>query len=124
MTSTSAGREKRRHKRYLVKENAMSLDHFIIAQIINLSMGGLKFCCLMDICNTRGYLVKLDIYFAGKSLRLRGIPCEIVFNKAIEKVTSFGSLLMRECAVKFGQLTVRQIARLQYIITERTVGDV
>jgi hypothetical protein len=124
MATTTADREQRRHQRYRVKENAIAFDHSIIGQILNLSMGGLKFRYLADLYKFKGDLAELDLYFAGEGLCLHNIPCETVFNKAMENESPYSSLAMRECGVKFGQFTEQQTAQLRHILTKQTAGEV
>lgn len=123
MKASTSGRELRLHQRYRVKENALALDHSIIGQILNLSMGGLMFRYLADLYNFKGNLAELDVYFAGDGLCLRRVPCTTVFNKEVAKEIPFSSLAMRECGVKFGQLSEQQEAQLRNIIETRTIGE-
>ena len=123
MSATTIDQEQRRSQRFRVKENALALDHSIIGQILNLSMGGLMFRYLADLYNFKGNLAELDVYFAGDGLCLRRVPCATVFNKAVENEIPFSSLSMRECGVKFGTLTLQQEAQLRHIIANRTIGE-
>jgi hypothetical protein len=117
--------ERRKHKRYPVKNGAFAVlgpPSTKIGQIINISMGGLAF----------GYIAgkepsdtsfELGILLAEDSFHLTKVPFKTVSDQEAKEVP-FSSLTMRRCGVQFGELRPNQMSQLEYFMQNHTIGEV
>ena len=117
-------KERRRHRRYKVKENAFAVinpDPVKLVPVLDISMGGLGIYVnqgskMMDDSP------KLEIMVADCSFYLDNLPYEIIENI---KAFSGGASNMfdgRRFNLKFGNLRPAQKARLKFFIRNYTHG--
>lgn len=117
--------ERRQHKRFQVQDGAFAvLGPYAtgIGPIIDVSMGGLKFSYVVGEEPLNGSF-ELGILLAEHSFYLTKIPFKTIWDEEVKDVP-LGSLRMRRCGIRLGQLTDQQISQLEYFIQNHTVGEV
>jgi len=66
---------------------------------------------------------ELDIFLSDGDFYLEKVPCETISDWKTYQ-SAFDSFTMRECTVKFGDLTLDQKSQLEYFIQNHTMGEV
>jgi hypothetical protein len=107
-------KDRRKHKRFKVKSGTCMFNEKS-AEIIDISMGGMAFSYVddgewTDETFDRGML------FGEKDLRIEEVPLKIISDCAINSGLSITS----RRGVKFGKLTDKQLAQLEYYIWANT----
>ncbi|UCD87623.1 MAG: hypothetical protein JSV01_07720 [Desulfobacterales bacterium] len=129
MTNWEEPIELRKHKRFRADENALIVfrPHSIkVASIVDIGMGGLTFR-YSDIGSKEPLkeLSELDIILLDRDFHLEKVPCESQRDWEIYKVHAGSrAITMRQCAVRFGELTQSQMLQLEHFIKNHTVGEV
>jgi hypothetical protein len=122
MTNTKEAVERRKHERFEVPIGAFVVlgPHSTqVGRIIDISMGGLAFRHV-DKEQPSDALHELDVFHIENDFCLKHLPCETV--SALETYESpFGSFVIRESAVQFGDLTSDQRSQLEYFIRNLTI---
>lgn len=116
--------ERRRHKRFKVKEGASVVfrAHSIeLGQIINVSRNGLAFRYVSSQQPSSGSF-ELVILSGDGGFYLDEIPFKIVSDFEMnDDPLSFSTT--RRCGVQFGKLGRKQVSRLEYFIQNHTIVD-
>ncbi|MBU0485929.1 MAG: PilZ domain-containing protein [Proteobacteria bacterium] len=106
--------ERREHKRYSANAATCALKSKT-GQIIDISMGGLAFSYI-DRGDWSNESLELGMLFGEGDLCIDELPLKIISDCAIGN----GISMIRRCGVKFGELTPKQIAQLEYFIWANT----
>lgn len=122
--------ERRKHKRFQVKENAFvvfeaqSRPHSTtkVGQITDISIGGLAFRYFASEEQSNGSF-ELGIFLAYNGFHLRQIPFEAIWDVETEKVRT-SSITVRKSGVQFGEMTHDQISGLEYLIQNHSKAEV
>ena len=117
--------ERRKHKRFLAEDGAYAAvrpQYDKIGQIIDISQGGLSFSYIVSDGQAHEGS-ELDIFLIGDDFHLDKVPFKIVSDQKIPERLSPGSLKMRRCAVQFGDLTQKQMLKLEDFILSYTVDE-
>ena len=107
--------ERRRFKRYRVKNGAYTVNSSRPGLIVDISLGGMSFHYI-DRKQWPEENFRLDIVFGpDEEFRLADIPYRIVSDRVTGK--RFNSdLVVKRRGIEFGELTAEQRARLEYFI--------
>lgn len=114
------------HVRFKVPKDAfvaLRSDYLKLGQIENVGMDGLEF----RYATSEGPLkepFELDIFLAGSAFYLYKVPFEAISDSERANATPFPALPMRQCNVRFGELTLNQRSQLEYFIQNFTIGEV
>jgi len=123
MTNKKQVIERRKHKRFRVKDGTFAVlgrRYGKIGHIIDMSMSGLAFSYIAgEEQGDRSY--ELSILLAEDSFHLTRIPFKTVWDTEAKEVP-FSTLAMRRCGVELGDLTERQISQMEYFVEKHTVG--
>jgi len=92
-----------------------------MGQIINISKDGLAFHYIDRHGGSNG-LFKMDILFAPDAFYLDRLLFKPVFDFEIETDIPLNSFTIRKCGVQFGELSSQQRSRLEYFISNHTIG--
>jgi hypothetical protein len=65
----------------------------------------------------------IDIFLAGSAFYLYKVPFEMVWNLGPADETASTSVGVRQCGLRFGQLTHSERAQLTYFIQNYAVGE-
>ncbi len=115
--------QRREHKGIHVKSRAFVGigPHFNkVGTLIDISMSGLKFCYTARRKQPNG--LSLDIFLTDRDFYLSYVPFKAVSDSKTHDSPS-GSVTTRQCTVQFGDLTPHQMSQLQYLIQNRTIGE-
>ncbi len=115
--------DRRKHKRYRVKNGALALIDNIPGTIVDISNTGLAINYTVfgkePVDNLR-----LDIFLSSDDFYLQDIPATLV--AAREKSSSkstFGSIQVKRYGLQFGEMTEEQESNLRYFILHNTVAE-
>jgi hypothetical protein len=118
--STFDGIERRRHKRFRVKEDGLVFIGKDTGTIMDISRGGLSVHCIpLDKESTLPN--QLDIFFAQSRFYLPNLPVFLVDDVQFLPNSIFSSFQIKRLRIKFGSLSNEQQARLDEFITLNTV---
>ncbi|UCG81518.1 MAG: hypothetical protein JSV60_04370, partial [Desulfobacterales bacterium] len=97
-----------------------------VGSIVDISLGGLTFRYSdMDSEGPSKESFELDIILLDTDFHLKELPCESRRDWEIYKVhVGSRAITMRQCAVRFGELTQSQMLQLERLIENHTVGEV
>jgi hypothetical protein len=116
--------EKRKHRRFRVKNNAFAVinrDPVRLVPILDVAMGGIGIY-VNDEAKWMNDSQKLEIMAADCSFYLDSIPFEIISNFRALPGDASHMLDYRRYSIKFGNLRPVQKARLKYFIRSYTYG--
>ena len=114
--------ERRKHKRYVVKEGAFTTNCTKSGMITDISTGGLTFRYIdRKTCN--GETTTLDIVFDPDDFYLDKIPCKTVSDFITSADLPDKAKVIKRHSVEFGSLTAMQIEQLEYFIENYTMGE-
>lgn len=120
--------ERRQHQRYRVQKNALALlrnESIYPGQITEISLGGMAFQY-----NSRNgkspEASEIDILSANytEAVFIRHLDIKTVSDLAVSEENAGGSTQLRKQAVRFGNLSRRQMSRLKYFIQVYSCGCV
>lgn len=123
--------DRRKEKRYSLKENAVvDLDPGI-GQILDISVDGLAFCYMSSSERCFEEQFKLDIlceYSGRRSFNLEGVSCNVIADFEIDNGLSSEELGneigSKRCGVQFVKLTQKQSLLLEQFIAKCTNCEV
>jgi hypothetical protein len=119
---TFDGIERRRHKRFRVKEDALVFLGKDTGTIFDISKSGLSIHYF--VLDTKPTLSsQLDIFFAQSRFYLPNLPVSLVDDVQMLPIAIFSSFQMKRLRMKFGSLSNEQQARLDEFITLNTVRE-
>lgn len=123
--------ERREHRRFRIRDKAYALIdgpafHPKVVEIADLSIGGIAFRYLnyetMPYGNILSYKpVELDILLDGANYSLGEVAIKTISDTIISKANRFSFVTIRECRVKFQELTGRQKSQLANFIKTHTI---
>lgn len=102
--------ERRLHPRHPAKSGTITANN-LTGEIIDISMGGLAFSYL-ERAEWDGESFDHGILLGENDLCIEDLPLKVISDCAINS----GISIIRRCGVKFGKLTPKQIAQLEYYI--------
>ena len=117
--------ENRQYKRFQVPKTtfvALWPQFVRVGQVTDISMGGLAFCHVTGAEPPSGPM-ELDIFLAGSPFYLYKVPIEKVWDLVPADETPCTSVDVRQCGLRFGELTESQRAQLTYLIQNYAVGE-
>ena len=117
--------DRRRKKRYKVREGAYAAlinGSNRLGQIKDISLVGLSFRYI-DSNERIQQKSELKIILTGSGLFMAGLPYEPVSDFEVDDDYTFNSLKMRQMHLAFGDLTPKQLSRLDYFILNYTMGE-
>ncbi len=122
MTTDAELIDRRKHKRYAVKEGAFTTNCTKSGMITDISSGGLTFRYI-DRKTCRGETTLLDIVFDADDFYLDRIPCKTVSDFITITDLPDKAKVIKRHSVEFGCLTAMQIEQLQFFIANYTMGE-
>ena len=129
MTNRKEIVERRKHKRFQVKDGAFAVAmppqpcSTPLGQIIDVSRGGLAFRYIAGEEGSNGSF-ELVILLANNNFHSDKVPFETISDFEIANEVPFSSITMRRRGVQFGKLTDKQISQLDYFIRNHAIGEV
>ena len=124
MLSVSLHSERRKHRRFRLKDLAIAVPNKPTSQvgrIVNISKGGLA-VRYVDRDDWAGEADSIDILI-NSGLFLTNIPIQNVSDFEVENQVSFSIMTERQCCLQFGPLSSKQESRLDEFIKHHGVGN-
>ncbi len=114
--------ERRRHKRYRLRDGALAFVGRIPAQITDISQGGmaLKFPVLEEPGDVE---LSLDIFFSEQGFYLPDVPATILSDIEFPVTAPLSAVRVRRLGLRFGELTPDQEERLKTFILHNAVAE-
>ena len=116
--------ERREHKRFQAPKGVfieLGPHDVQVGRLRNISMDGLEFRYLGVEEPISGSYV--DIFMTKGDFYLGKLPIKIISDVRVVETTSSNEITLRECWVKFEELTPEQEAKLKEFIETHTVGE-
>jgi hypothetical protein len=114
--------ERRKHKRFKVKECAFAVawpDNNKLGPIKDISEGGIAFQVIENGERTKGSL-EVEIFSTADDFYMKKLPVRTVLDFELEKTVSSNSTPMRQLCMKFGKLNHPQRLMLDFFIQKYT----
>ena len=124
MTNTQWQIERRKHKRFRVRDGVfvtLKPSDTGVGRLRDISMGGLR-CDYVTEQASSIEATELDIFMTNSDFGFYKIPCQIVWHR-ITYESPLTSISRRECGVQFGEMTDSQLSWLEYFIQNYTTGE-
>jgi len=115
--------DRRRHKRYRVREGALAFLGPIPGTITDISRGGMSVKYVVFEKRPEQTL-KLDIFFSEEDFFLPDIPAFLVSDVDYPSEAPFSAVQIKRLGIKFGELSSEQEASLQHFLLHNTVAEV
>lgn len=109
--------ERRKHRRYFVKDNILLYNEITFAEIIDISEGGV--CCrfITEAKDQHLPCSIVDLLNAADKFHVRGLPCLDLNCHELASTTGSPPLtVVRECRLEFRNLTESQKQQLRTFI--------
>ena len=119
MDKTNPRQERRREKRYRVKDGTYAVlgaPANKLGQIVDISMSGMAFTYLAD-SDPIGTAEELNI-LANQGICVEKIPYTTVTDVVVPNETPFSTIIMRRHCIKFADLTTETKTKIQKLIDE------
>jgi len=119
----SDNNERRKHKRYRVKNGALALIDNVPGTIVDISKNGMTINYVVFEKEPAENL-RLDIFLSSDDFYLHDIPARLV--NIIEKNsadTAYGSIHVKRYGLQFGELTEQQESNIKYFILHNTISE-
>lgn len=115
--------DRRRHKRYRVREGALAFLGPIPGTIMDISRGGMSVKYVVFEKKPE-QILKLDIFFPGEDFFLPDIPAFIVSDIDCPARAPFSAVQVRRLGVEFGELSSEQEASLKDYLHHNAIAEV
>ncbi|UCD88877.1 MAG: PilZ domain-containing protein [Desulfobacterales bacterium] len=122
MTNRKDIKEKRKHRRFKVKEGAFAVSSPFndrLGRIKDVSKGGLAFQYVGNTESTQAFH-EVEIFSARDGFYLKKLPASTVVDVELDNQVSFASLPTRQLRVQFGKLNHQQRLLLDHFIQKYT----
>jgi len=118
-----AGADRRRHKRYRVREGTLAFLGPIPGTIKDISRGGMSIKYVV-FEKRPAQILKLDIFFPEENFFLPDIPACIISDIDCPAKAPFSAVRVRRLGIKFGELSREQEVSLQYYLQYHAIVEV
>ena len=125
MNGRKISSERRSQDRFQVQDGAYAVlrPQFIqLGPIIDINQEGLAFRypVIGGIANDS---IELDIFLMGDGFYLERVPFKAISDRKLAKKKTNGSVPMRRCGVKFGELKPAQLSQLEHFMRNHTADE-
>lgn len=118
----AANTERRRHKRYKVKDETYAFLGEETGTLVDISQGGLAIHCAV-FEKVPVFPAHLDLFIAQPHFYLPKIPISLVGAIQTVPASIFSLLSIKRFSMRFGALSSEQLARIECFIATNTIGD-
>ncbi len=115
--------ERRKHKRYLLKENVLVFNEATFGQIINISKGGLSFRYLTQRDEKPLTSFAIGILNGDNGLYLENLRCRTVTVTDTPPIHPSNTTIIRKTGIKFMGLTPEQNKLLAKFIANNSIKE-
>ena len=123
MNESAASSERRRHKRFLPRENAYAVltpGYKQLGIINNISRGGLSYRYISNGESDTGDRY-MDIFLTDKAFYLKQIPFATVSISESDRLRSVRAVAMKQRSVRFSRLDLWQKNQLRFFLSQHTL---
>lgn len=123
MEKRDSSGERRRHKRFLPRENTYAVltpGYTHLGIINNVSQGGLSYRYVSNGKSDNGGR-HMDIFLTNRDFYLKQIPFTPVALTESDRRHAFSSVVMKHCSVRFGRLDFFQKDQLDFFLSQLTL---
>lgn len=96
--------ERRKHSRYIVKDNILLFNGSIFAEIVNISLGGVFCRFLTDVHEQLNPIHSIDLINAPDKIFVKNISCHDLNWADHDTRQLFNSTALRNCRLQFAQV--------------------
>ncbi|UCD87998.1 MAG: PilZ domain-containing protein [Desulfobacterales bacterium] len=124
MTSSRQMVERRRHKRFRAPKGLFALlrpGYTKVGSVVDMGMSGLAFRYVARGESLNGSHV--EIFMIGDGFYPGKVPIKIISDVEVVAGTPSSRFTMRQCAVRFSELTPQQKAEIERFIESLSVGE-
>ncbi len=114
--------ERRKHKRFMVKNGAYTVNSTKPGLIVDIGLGGLSFRYI-DRKEWPQETNNLDIVFGDNDFRLTNVPYRVVSDSITDHDFSNDKMVVKRRSVEFGDLSAGQILKLQHFIDRNAMSE-
>ena len=115
--------ERRKYKRYQVKNGAYTVNSTKPGLIIDIGLGGLAFRYI-DRKDWPSESFELDIVFDDNDFRLAAIPYKVISDSITDNDFSSENMTVKRRSVEFSELSAEQISKLKSFIEHNTTAEI
>lgn len=119
------GTRKRKSPRFRAKEGtyaAVDFNYSVIDLIKDVNKCGLAFQYVANEKQLAG-LLTIDIFCNHKDFYLKDVPFKTISDFYVDSKSPFSPIILKQCCGKFADLTDRQKSKLDYFISNYTMGE-
>ncbi|MDR2548779.1 MAG: PilZ domain-containing protein [Desulfobulbus sp.] len=116
------GAERRRHKRFRVKNETFAFFGEYTGTLVDISQGGLAVQCAV-FEKDPDFSTRIDLFDAKSRFYLPDIPFSVVGEMQPVPASIFSRLMVKRFSIQFGPLTSEQLAQIERFIAEQTLAD-
>jgi hypothetical protein len=114
--------ERRRYRRYKVKDETYAFLGEETGTLVDISQGGVAIHCAV-FEEDPVFPSHLDLFIAQPHFYLPNIPIALVSEVQTVPASIFSLLRIKRFSMQFGALSSEQLARIEAFIANNTVGD-
>lgn len=112
--------ERRKHQRFKAPEKTLAITPDVIGQIVDISAGG----CELKYIDTSGKKVdegSMDILMSDNGFYMEQVPITMAWQDRPES-SALSTIIIRKVGIRFAGLTPAQQQRIDYFISNYTLG--
>jgi hypothetical protein len=111
-------RERRKHPRYRMNRDVLSLNRDILAEVVNISASGMSGRCLTSVSRPLSAITEIDILNCERGTSVEGLPCRMVRSSERSISEALTSTKILNFSLEFHYLTDNQCLRLNTFIKD------
>ncbi len=116
-------RERRRHPRYTLGNDALLYNQEHFAEILNISIGGIACRCLIESSGFSNKVNHVDLLDCNGGINVQGLKCRRVRKSVSQSVSDHNRHLTREHFFEFIDLSESQTEELEQFIVSCMAGS-
>jgi hypothetical protein len=113
--------ERRKHPRYKMSKNVLAINQDILAEVIDISNGGMACQCLSSTDRPLAVISDIEILNCELGTSIEGLSCRMVrsSNKTISD--TFTSTMIMNFIIEFQNVTSKQFKQLDQFIKDNSL---
>ena len=117
----TAGIERRKQPRYRVNKDVLSINHDILAEVIDISACGMSCRCLMSADRPLTTITEIELLNCELGTSIECLPCRMVRSSKKTISDAFTSTVIMNFGLEFQDLTGRQCQQLDQFIADNSL---
>jgi hypothetical protein len=116
--------ERRRHPRYKMNRDILSINQDILAEVLDISNSGMSGRCLTSTSKPLTAISEIDILNCELGSSIEGLPCRMVRSREKPITDALISTMIMYFSLEFQHLTSSQHYRLSQFIKDNHLAEV